>query len=120
MLLHADVGINVASTVSLELAMFDKPVLNVAFNPVGVPESELSYARYYRFDHYAPVVASGAVELIHRPGEVAERVTHALAAPSERASERHDLLRDMFGDTLDGRSACRVATALQTLAATAA
>ena len=120
MLLHADVGINVASTVSLELAMFDKPVLNVAFNPAGVPESELSYARYYRFDHYAPVVASGAVELVHRADEVAERVTHALAAPSERASERHDLLRDMFGDTLDGRSARRVATALQTLAATAA
>jgi hypothetical protein len=116
MLLHADVGINVASTVSLELAMFDKPVLNIAFNPAGIPTSELEYARYYRFDHYAPVVASGAVELITTPDGVAPAVRRALDEPAQRQAERTALLDKMFGATLDGRSSDRVAAALVELA----
>ena len=36
MLRYCDVGINVASTVSLELFMFGKPTINVAYNPPGV------------------------------------------------------------------------------------
>ncbi len=61
LLRHTDVGVNVASTVSLELCMFDKPVINVAYNPPSVPTDEIDYRRYYSFDHYRPVVESGAV-----------------------------------------------------------
>jgi hypothetical protein len=60
---HADVGINVASTISLELCMFAKPVINVAYNPPEIHSSLVDYARYYEFDHYRPVVESGAVQV---------------------------------------------------------
>ena len=54
---HADVNINVASTMTLDFAVRDKPVVNVAFDvadppPFGVPLWE----HYYRFEHYRPVV----------------------------------------------------------------
>ena len=60
---HAAVGINIASTISLELCMFDKPVINVAYNPPGLNIEPLDFGRAYAFDHYRPVVESGAVAL---------------------------------------------------------
>jgi hypothetical protein len=49
---HCSVGINIASTVSLELCMFDKPVINIAYNPPSVPEAEHRFREFYDFDHY--------------------------------------------------------------------
>ena len=115
-LLHADVGINVASTVSLELAMFDKPVLNVGYNPPSLPTSELEYARYYRFDHYAPVVGGGGVRVAGSPGELSAFLREELADPGRGSTARKALVQEMFGDTLDGRSGSRVAKTLATLA----
>ena len=108
---HCDVGINVASTVSLELAMFDTPVLNVAWTPSGA--SPIDYARYYKFAHYRPVVDSGAVQLIERADLVDEMVNEALNTPERFHHQRSDLMEQMFGSTLDGQSARRVAHALR-------
>lgn len=119
-LAHVSCGVNVASTVSLELAMFDVPAVNVAFNPRSVKRSTIDYARYYRFDHYAPVVASGAVELGTSDDDLAERVVASLRDPGRRHDARKQILDQMFGGTLDGRSSHRVAQVLSNLAAEAA
>jgi len=113
---HYALGINVASTVSLELCMFDKPVINVGYNPPGVPESELSYARYYEFDHYKPVVRSGAVEVVRSPDAMKPAIVRALREPAAASQQRRSLVQSFFGDTLDGRSGERVARVLARLA----
>lgn len=113
---HSALGINVASTVSLELCMFDKPVINVGYNPPSVPASQMEYVRYYSFDHYAPVVASGAVQLAQSPAELRSLLERALANPSADAAHRRQLLQQMFGDTLDGRCGQRAAEVLLQLA----
>lgn len=112
MLRHCDLGVNVASTVSLELCMFDKPVINVAYDPPEVDVWPVSYPRYYDFDHYRPVVASGAVNVVSEERALAAAIEHAITHPGERSQERATLLKAMFGDTLDGRSASRIARAL--------
>lgn len=114
---HVDFGINVASTISLELCMFDKPAVNVGYNPVGVDEAELSYATYYNFDHYRPVVESGAVEVAYDRPQMRELMRLALFEPERRTNERKALIKKMFGDTLDGNSARRVARVLLETAA---
>jgi len=116
MLRHCAAGINIASTVSLELCMFDKPVVNVGYDPPGVDLKEDSSARYYEFDHYKPVVASGAVEVAYSSGDMERLLSAALENPGARSGERRRLLETMFGDTLDGRSSGRVAAALLELA----
>ena len=113
---HVDVGINVASTISLELCMFDKPVINVAYNPLGLDTVRVPYARYYQYDHYRPVVASGAVQLAHSPAEMERLLREALKDPSTHSNERQALIARMFGGTLDGRSSERVAGVLLELA----
>lgn len=115
MLRHCAAGINIASTVSLELCMFDKPVINVGFDPPGVDLKEDSSARYYEFDHYKPVVASGAVEVAYSAAEMERLLNKALESPKERSAERSRLLETMFGTTLDGRSSGRIASALLSL-----
>ena len=113
---HCAVGINVASTISLELCMFDKPVINVGFNPPSVAEAEVSYARYYEFDHYKPVIESGAICLARSEQELREMILECLRNPAARTHERRMLISEMFGDTLDGCSSTRVADTLLRLA----
>lgn len=113
---HCAVGINVASTVSLELCMFDKPVINVGYNPPGINGSELSYADYYEFDHYKPVVDSGAVRVAWSEAEIRNLIKECLRDPAAGSTGRRNLIYKMFGSTLDGRSANRVADVLTRLA----
>jgi hypothetical protein len=117
---HADVGINAASTVSLELCMFNKPVVNVGYNPPGMDIRPWDYARFYRFDHYRPVVESGAVKVAGSEAEMAAMIADGLAAPTQGSQERQALVDRMFGTTLDGRCGERVADRLIQLAAVGA
>jgi hypothetical protein len=116
MLRHAAAGINVASTISLELCMFDKPVINVGYNPPSVAAGELEYARYYKFDHYRKVVESGAVSVARSEDELRKLLRRVLIQPELQHSERRALIEKMFGDTLDGYSGLRVADRLIKLA----
>jgi hypothetical protein len=97
--------------------MFDKPVLNVGYNPPGMDIRPWDYARFYRFDHYRPVVASGAVQVASSEQEMAQMLRNALAAPHEYAGERRALIAEMFGSSLDGCSGNRVADRLLELSA---
>ena len=58
---HADLNLNLGSTMTLDFAVHDKPVVNIAFDvadppPFGRPVWEF----FYRFEHYRPVVELGA------------------------------------------------------------
>lgn len=109
MLRHADVGINIASTVSLELCMFDKPVINLAYNAPNVDPGVVDVAMYYGFDHYRPIVESGAIALARSEQETRDLVKESLRHPEIRSRERRDLIQTMFGDQLDGWAGRRLA-----------
>lgn len=113
---HSALGINVASTISLELCMFDKPVINVGYNPESVAIEELAYADYYEFDHYKPIVESGAVMVARDPKQMRTLILECLKMPTNRSNDRTKLIRRMFGRTLDGNSSKRVADVLVKLA----
>lgn len=113
---HADVGINVASTMTLELCMFDRPVVNVGYNPPGMDIAPVDYRRYYEFDHYRPVIESGAVMLAASETDMRSMLRRALSNPGEQRDARRSLIARMFGATLDGRSSHRCAEALLALA----
>lgn len=117
LLRHAALGINAASTVSLELLMHDKPVINLDFDPPGsnLPPC-LAYHRHIMFDHYRPVAESGAVMVARSEEEMAAMLRRALSEPDEDAAAQKAFAQQMFGDMLDGRSGQRVAEKLLALA----
>ena len=115
--LHVDAGINISSTVSLELCMFDRPVINVGYNPPGVDISPVKFCDYYKFDHYRPVAESGAINVVYDIRDMPEALADALEHPEARRARRGELIRSMFGYTLDGKSGQRIAERLLALAA---
>ncbi|MEO8097274.1 MAG: hypothetical protein ABI811_06190 [Acidobacteriota bacterium] len=117
LLREAALGINVASTVSLELIIHDKPVINLGFDPPGSKLGPLwEYERHLRFDHYAPVVASGAVMVARSPQDLEPMIMRGLTEPEALREERARFKESMFGSTLDGRAGSRIAEILTGIA----
>jgi len=107
-LCHADVVVNVASTISVEACIFDTPVVNICFD--GPEESPFvkSARRYYSFTHYVNVTSRNAVRVAESPAELAGFVAAYLAQPGLDAAGRKQVVLDQCQFT-DGRSAERVA-----------
>lgn len=96
LLKHCVAGINVASTVSLELCMFDKPAINVGYNPPGKDIYPYDYTRFYNFDHYKPIVESGAVQVASDESELIEILNKAINEPKYYSGHRENLIETMF------------------------
>jgi CDP-glycerol glycerophosphotransferase (TagB/SpsB family) len=105
---HSDVVVNVASTIAIEAAIFDTPVVNVAFDGEQPSEFARSARRYYRFTHYVNVTRHGAVRVAEDPVQLVELVGRYLDDRSlDRDGRRRVTLEQC--QFLDGRAADRVA-----------
>ena len=105
---HSDVIINVASTISIEAAIFDTPIVNVAFDGNEPLPFIQSAARYYRFTHYQNITNRQAVRVAETPAQLVEHVRSYLADPSLDRAGRREVVAEQCQFT-DGRSAERVA-----------
>ena len=98
---HCNIGINVASTVSLELAILNKPIINIGFNPPGEDIYPNDYEKIYEFDHYKPIVDSGAVSVVKSTGELKVELIKYLNDSTYKEEERIHLVSSFFGDSLE-------------------
>ncbi|HMP92800.1 MAG TPA: hypothetical protein PKD90_08010 [Phnomibacter sp.] len=101
LLRHCEMGINVASTISLELVMLNKPAINVGYNPLGRNIYPYDYTRFYNFDHYKPIVESGAVTVARSEEEMKDWIATYLRHPALHSAERQSLTNRFF-DLADG------------------
>jgi hypothetical protein len=113
-LAHADGCLNIASTLSLDAAILDRPVVCIDFT--GEPQSprDMLYAEYGA-EHYAPLVASGGIRLAHDWTELLDLMEAAVAAPERDRDRRARMVEGECGP-VDGHSAERVARTLIALA----
>lgn len=80
---HADLNVNLASTMTMDFAIHDKPVVNVAFDIADPPLFGVPYLEYYyQFEHYRPVVELGAARIAESPDALADHVNAYLEDPS--------------------------------------
>jgi len=96
LLRHCEIGINIASTVSLELCMLNKPSINVGYNPPGIDVYPYDYTRYYEFDHYKPIAQSGAVDVVKDENELKNSIIKYLKNPETDSDKRLKLIKDFF------------------------
>jgi len=75
---HADVVVNVASTISIEACIFDTPVVNIGFDGPEPSPYVRSATRYYAFTHYVNITARDAVRVAWTPGEMVALVRRYL------------------------------------------
>jgi hypothetical protein len=113
---HADLNVNLASTMTLDFAIHDKPVVNVAFDPVlppplGVPLWDL----YYKFEHYRPVVEFGAARFARSSDELASHINAYLDDPALDCEGRRRFVQLEIDGTV-GQASARITDALTTIA----
>ena len=110
LLRYCSLGINTASTVTLELMIHSKPTINISFEP---PETNLPkwnrFSRHVDYEHYVPVAKSEAVIIAKSLLELFEGIEHALLNSNKWNIKQKSFLKSMFGSKIDGKSAKRIA-----------
>ncbi|MEK7208972.1 MAG: hypothetical protein AAB677_01785 [Patescibacteria group bacterium] len=108
-LAHAAIVVNVASTITLDAVAFDKPVINVAFEPlINIPRNRQSLASSYESDYYLEIVRTKGTWIVKSRAEFLDALLGYLANPKLNAVGR-ERLRQRFVGPLDGQAGQRFA-----------
>ncbi len=110
----SSVTINMASTMSLDAAVCNKPILGVAFDGDEKLPYERSARRYYDYSHQVLVAKSGAVRICYNYDELLQGITEYLDNPQRDAAARAELVERM-GLSNCGHSAERFVQEVVTL-----
>jgi hypothetical protein len=105
---HSDVIVNVASTIAIEAAILDTPVVNIAFDGHDTKPFLDSARRFYQYTHYKPLVDIGAVRVARTPTVLVDEVAASLADPARDRDGRARSASELCYQ-VDGRAAERVA-----------
>ncbi|MBA3355397.1 MAG: hypothetical protein H0U18_05545 [Pyrinomonadaceae bacterium] len=109
---YADLNVNLASTMTLDFAIHDKPIVNIAFDVASPPPfGKPLWDYYYRFEHYRPVVELGAARFARSPEELVTHIDAYLENPSLDRDNRRRLVELEVGVPL-GQSGQRIVEVL--------
>jgi hypothetical protein len=109
---HADVVVNLSSTVAVDAAIFDRPVVNLDFDPEpGQPQQALVKDINHRWTHFKPIAESGGLWLVNDLEELVDAVRTYLAQPGLHREARRRMV-NMVCQYADGRCADRMAAAM--------
>jgi hypothetical protein len=109
---HADVVVNLSSTATIDAAIFDRPVVNLDFDPD--PErkrQQLVKDINHVWLHFKPVAESGGVWLVNDNREMVEAVSTYLRRPELHREERRKIVKLVCGYS-DGRCGLRMGKAI--------
>ncbi len=112
---HADLNINVASTMTLDFAIHNKPIVNIAFDVASQPPfGKPLWDYYYRFEHYRPVVELGAARFARSSEELADHVNSYIKDPGVDRANRQQLVQ-LEVDLPIGRSSQQIVQVLENI-----
>ncbi|RJQ36775.1 hypothetical protein C4552_02700 [Candidatus Parcubacteria bacterium] len=110
----SDLVITWASTMIIDAAVFNKPIILVGFDASPRPYGR-SIRQYYDYEHQRHIIDTGGVRLVQKPEELRAWVRRYLTDPREDEAARQVIIREHCY-RLDGRAgerlAERIATAL--------
>jgi hypothetical protein len=113
---HCDVNVNFSSTMTLDFAIHDKPVVNVAFDASHPPRFRMPMWEYVcQFPHYQPVMDLGASRFAHSAEELAAQVNAYLDDPALDREGRQRFVALEVGTPV-GQSGARIVDVLQEIA----
>jgi hypothetical protein len=112
---HCAVVINLSSTVTIDAAICDKPVVNLDYDPEpGQPHQSLIEDINHLWTHFKPVTQSGGLTLVKNGNQMVAAVKNYLADPNLHREERRRMAHYVCG-FVDGNCGQRVAEAILAL-----
>ena len=100
--------LNMCSTTALDAALFDRPVIGIAFASAPVSAESEIYREAYRSQHYRSLVESGGLRLAEDWNELLALIRQAIKCPHADEGARRVMVKQECG-LVDGRAAERIA-----------
>lgn len=113
LLSSASIVVCYASSLSIDAAVFDKPVININFEVKDNGRLSKSPTLFYKMTHYKKALDTGAIRLVDDEAALVEWVNKYLEDPSIDKEGRASLVEKQCQYT-DGQSAQRIADFLLT------
>ena len=79
LLRYSNVTLNAGSTLTIDSAIMDTPIVNIGFYGLAVEPAEQSVIRIYDFTHYANIVRSGGVRIARSADEMLSLIAAVLS-----------------------------------------
>jgi hypothetical protein len=109
---HAAVVVNLSSTVTVDAAICDRPVVNLDFDPSpGQPDQDLIKEINHRWTHFSPIAESDGLWLVNNPGEMIRAVRTYLETPALHREGRRWITKYVC-EHPDGACGARMAAAI--------
>ncbi|MBI3088232.1 MAG: hypothetical protein HYY91_05035 [Candidatus Omnitrophica bacterium] len=112
---HGDVILNVASTVALEAAILDRPIVNVCFSPTQPARFKQWVLEFHYGGHYKPIKDHACSVMAMSARELVAGVQTYLAHPERHRRERR-AMAEALCYRLDGQASRRAAELILRLA----
>lgn len=110
-IVHCNVNINHASTMTLDCCVLDRPVVNIAFDIEKDSDIERYVRNCYFYEHYRSVLELGAVRMAYSLDQLITQVNEYLKDSTLDQEGRMKLLKLQCGE-VDGKAAQRAAECL--------
>jgi len=94
-LLYAKVHVNVASTMAIDGAIFDRPQVGPAYDDTAGGKYDRTARELYLQEHYVPITNSGGVDIAHSRDELVRAVRSALDDPTRLAEGRRRIVKEL-------------------------
>ena len=94
-LYFCDININIFSTVTLEAAYFDKPIVHIAFDPKPV-HNRIPCREYYQFEHFKKITEMQASTMAYSADGLYGAINEYFRNPAHRAEQRLKLVEEYF------------------------
>lgn len=104
---YTDVNVNVASTITIDAAAFDTPVVNIAYDGYTTKPYPESCLRYLDYEHYRVIVKTGGVKIAYSNEETVKHIQSYLDDKTQEAEGRR-IIREQQCWKLDGQSSRRI------------
>jgi hypothetical protein len=112
---HANVVINLSSTMAVDAAIFDRPVVNLDFDPEpGTPNRQLVQDANHKWDHFKPIAESGGLWMVNNIDEMVTATATYLRQPELHREKRRWIVERVCGK-VDGKAGRKMAEAVKTL-----
>lgn len=101
-LYFCDMDINIFSTVTIEAAWFDKPVIHIAYDPQPISPGRIPCREYYKWEHFRHIVEKDASIMVCSPEELFAAIRRYTAEPGLKAEGRRRVVEAYIAEGLGG------------------
>lgn len=111
---YSDVVVNIASTTTIDAAVFDTPVVGIGFDMRGERPFLHSPRRFYAYEHYRKLAETGGFRVAWAKEDLISHIRAYLDQPSLDRNGRLHIVRQQC-HTTDGRAGERVGQHILTI-----